>query len=152
MVCDILYENLNFLYENLNFLYENLRFSLWKISMSFSMIFLTIHKISYYKVRFSTGSAGSTHNFLKLWIRPVAPQFFSRFGIQPAELNIFKNLCSAGWTQILKILEFSRLSSNLFFPPNFGRIFLHFLLLVQPAELNFLSSSAFPARARLYPR
>ena len=34
---------------------ENIRFSLRKILMIFSMIFLTIHKISYYKVRVSTG-------------------------------------------------------------------------------------------------
>jgi len=52
---DFLYENLNFLYENLNVLYANLRFSLWKILMIFFMIFLMIHKISYYKVRVSTG-------------------------------------------------------------------------------------------------
>jgi len=38
------------------FVYENLRFSVYKIFMGFSMIFLTIHKISYYKVRASTGS------------------------------------------------------------------------------------------------
>ena len=42
----------DFLCENLNFLYENLRFSLWKIWM----IFLTIHKISYYKIKVSTRS------------------------------------------------------------------------------------------------
>ena len=34
---------------------ENRRFSLWKILMIFSMIFLMIHKISYYTARVSTG-------------------------------------------------------------------------------------------------
>jgi len=60
MMYDFLYENLSFLYENLNFLYENLRFSLWKILMILFMIFSTIHEISYYKVRVSTGSV-ETH-------------------------------------------------------------------------------------------
>ena len=49
---DFLYD-LNFLFENLTFLYENLRFSLLKILMIFSMIFLIVHKISYYKIRVS---------------------------------------------------------------------------------------------------
>jgi len=53
---DFLCENLNFLHENLNFLYANLRFSLSKILMISSMIYLTIHKISYYRDRVSTGS------------------------------------------------------------------------------------------------
>jgi len=52
---NFLYENLNFLYENLNFLHANLRFSLRKILQIFFMNFLMIHKISYYKVRVSTG-------------------------------------------------------------------------------------------------
>jgi len=56
MIYDFLHENLNFLYENLNFLCENLRFSLKTVLMIFFMIFLTIHKISYHKVRVSTGS------------------------------------------------------------------------------------------------
>jgi len=45
-----------FLYENLNFLCENFRFSSLKILMIFFMILSTIHKISYYKARISTGS------------------------------------------------------------------------------------------------
>ena len=40
MISDFLYENLNILYENLNYDF---------------IIFLTIYKISYYKVRVSTG-------------------------------------------------------------------------------------------------
>jgi len=56
MIYDFLYTNLNFLYENHNFLQENVRFSMWKILMIFPMIFLTIHKISYYKVIVSTGN------------------------------------------------------------------------------------------------
>jgi len=58
MIYDFFCENLNFLNDNLNFLrlYENLRFFLWKILMIFSMIFLRIHKISYYKVRVCMGS------------------------------------------------------------------------------------------------
>jgi len=52
---DFLDDFLNdFLYENLNFLYENIGFLLLKILMISFMIFLMIHKISYYKVRVST--------------------------------------------------------------------------------------------------
>jgi len=51
---DFLSGNLNFLCENLRFSLENLGFSLQKILTIFSMIFLTILKISYYKVRVST--------------------------------------------------------------------------------------------------
>jgi len=46
----------DFLYQNLDFLHENLRFSLWKILIIFFMIFLTIHKIFYNKVRVSMES------------------------------------------------------------------------------------------------
>ena len=53
-------ENLNFPNENLHVLCENLRFSLSKILMIFFMIFFKIHKISYYKIRVSTGSV-QTH-------------------------------------------------------------------------------------------
>jgi len=60
MIYDFFYEKLNFLCENLNFLYENLRISLSKILMIFFMIFFKIHKISYYKIRVSTGSV-QTH-------------------------------------------------------------------------------------------
>ena len=50
----------DFLCESLNFQHENLRFSLWKILIIFCMIFLTMRKISYYKVRVCTGSV-ETH-------------------------------------------------------------------------------------------
>ena len=46
---DFLDKNLNFLYENLNFLYVG------KILIISVMIFLMSHKISYYKIRVSTG-------------------------------------------------------------------------------------------------
>ena len=49
----------DFLYEILNLLYENFRFSLWKFWMIFFMIFLMIHKISYYKVRVSSGGVAT---------------------------------------------------------------------------------------------
>ena len=65
MIYDFLYENLNFLYGNLNFLYENLRFSLRKIWMIFYMIFSTIHKISYYKVRVPCSHHQTTGPFQK---------------------------------------------------------------------------------------
>ena len=47
---DFLCKNLNFLCENHNFLYENPRFSQRKILIIFFMIYVLIHKISYYKV------------------------------------------------------------------------------------------------------
>ena len=55
MIYDFPHENLNFLLENIDFLCKNLRLSLWIILKISSIIFFMIYKISYYKVRISTG-------------------------------------------------------------------------------------------------
>ena len=73
------------------------------------------------------GSAGWSPIFLLfLWVQPVETQFFQEFWVQPAELTFFTKV------------EFSRLYSNFFRPPNFD-----FLLYIFCFEFSRLNSSFF---------
>jgi len=167
MIYDFLYENLNFLYGNLNFLYENLRFSLRKIWMIFSMIFSTIHKISYYNVRVpcshhqttgpfqKSGWVGSGHFSLKtaVWAGS-APIFFATIRVGPDQPQLF--LTNASWdgsTQIFlleKWVEPAQL--NLF--ENFGlswRISKKFQKIrVEPLNSVFFKNWVEPAQLEIF--